>query len=254
METGDAARAVGRGAGHQRVEVGDAAVGDPGLHAVDRVAGGAGGAGRAAVPGNRPGRQRGGVGPRLRLRQAVRAQPLAAQHLGKQRGALLGGAVGGHREARQRVDRQAETDGQPAGRELLDHLQVDLVRLRRPAVLLGVGQAEQPRAAERGEHLPREAPGGLVGRGPGRDLLADQVADQVQQVMGVAGRQNALNGHLGPSSVETPPQGSRGGAPACSRSPARSPGADDERVAGITGHPDSGTRRASAATRPSPCP
>lgn len=64
--------------------------------------------------------------------------------------------------------------------------------------------------------------------------------------MGIAGRQNALNGHLTPSNVKDPTLGLMGG--------------DRIRVlqvlarttkgaAGIAGHPDSGTRRTTAGSR-----
>ena len=58
---------------------------------------------------------------------------------------LLLGTAGDEAEAAQRVHRDADADAGPHARELLEHLQVDLVRLAASAVLLGVGQPEEAR-------------------------------------------------------------------------------------------------------------
>ena len=79
-------------------------------------------------------------------------------------------------------------DRGPHRRELLDDLQVDLERLATTAVLLGVGQAEQAGLAESAEHLAGKPALGLVGRCLGRELLADQLAGQVEQCGGLFGR------------------------------------------------------------------
>ena len=49
------------------------------------------------------------------------------------------------------MHRDPDPDTHPGGGDLLQRLQVDLVRLRRPAVLLRIGQAEQADLAEQGE-------------------------------------------------------------------------------------------------------
>ena len=91
----------------------------------------------------------------------------------------------------------AEADGEPAGRQLLHDLQVDLVRLPAPAVLLGVGQAEQPGAAQRGEDLAGEPAGLLVAGGARRQLGGDELTGQVEQVTGLRRRQLAVRAQLG---------------------------------------------------------
>ena len=72
-EAGDAVAVVG-GAGHHLVEVGVAAVGGPGLRAVDDVG--------VAVAARRR-THRGGVGAGVRLGEAVGAEQLAAEHVGQ---------------------------------------------------------------------------------------------------------------------------------------------------------------------------
>ena len=83
----------------------------------------------------------------MRLRQAVGAEQLPADHVGQQVAALRLGAEPVDREAGQRVHADAERDAGPAGGELLDHLQVDLVGLTAAADVLAEGQAEQPGVA-----------------------------------------------------------------------------------------------------------
>ena len=90
----------------------------------------------------------------------------------------------GQREAGQGVHADAEPDGQPGARQLLDDLEVGLVRLAGAAEPLGVGQAEQPGLAEQGELLARE-PALPLGVGDGRaQLLVGQLPGQPQQLAG----------------------------------------------------------------------
>jgi hypothetical protein len=91
------------------------------------------------------------------------------------------------------VHAHAQADGEPAGRQLLDDLQIHRVRLPAAAVLLRVGQAEQPGAAQRAEDLAGEPPGLLFGGGARRELGRDQVAGQVEKIMGLRRRQVAFD-------------------------------------------------------------
>ena len=136
------------------VEVGVAGMADPRLGALERVCRGVG-----FVVGRRPGASsrrrrsrscaRTGSRRRAGRRTAWRAAaPPAA------RGAELGHGVAG-----ERVDRDADGDRHPGRGDLLDDLEVDLVRLVGPAELLGVGQREQPGLAERAEGVERELRG-----------------------------------------------------------------------------------------------
>ena len=88
----------------------------------------------------------------------------------------------------------AQRHGQPARGELLEHLQVDLVRLAAAAELLRIGQRQQPGPTEQREHVARELPGRL-GRGrPGRQLPVGDLDRQVQQIASLGGGQQAI-GH-----------------------------------------------------------
>ena len=102
---------------------------------------------------------------------------------------LLVGARGHQPEARQCVHADADPDAGPDGGDLLEHLEVDLVRLAAAAVLLGVGQPEQAGATEQPEHLAGEALLGLGARGERQQLVGGQVADQPEQVDGLLGGQ-----------------------------------------------------------------
>ena len=86
---------------------------------------------------HRLGAQRGGVGARGGLGEAVRAEQAAAEHRRQMRGLLLLGAVAGERVAGQRMDADAEADGEPGRGELLEDLEVDLVRLVAAATVPG---------------------------------------------------------------------------------------------------------------------
>jgi hypothetical protein len=179
VEAADAARPLrpgrlSRGAGEQGVEVGLARVADPGLDAVDPV---------AAVVGRGPGGQRRGVRAALWLGQAVGAEQLAAEQAGQPPLLLLRRARGGQRETGQRVHAHAQADGHPRPRQLLNDLQVDLVRLAAAAPSLRVGQAQQPRPAQQAERLAREGPGPLGRAGRGLQLLDGQLVGEVKQFL-----------------------------------------------------------------------
>ena len=145
------------GAGHHLVEVGEAAVRRPGLGALDHPL-------VAVAPGGGP--HRGRVGAGVRLGEAVRAEQLAAEHVRQPALPLLLGAVGGQAEAGQRVHGDADADRGPDRADLLEHLEVDLVGHPAAAVLLGVGQPQQPGPAELEEDVAREGPVGLGGDRP----------------------------------------------------------------------------------------
>src|SRR6185312_2496937 len=172
-EAADPAGAL-TGAGEHRVEVRLPAVGHPGLGPVQAP---------AALRAGRAGAHRAGVAARVGLGQAVCPEQVAADQLRQPALALLLRAVVEQREAGQRLHRDADPDRRPAGPDLLQHLQVDLVRLAGAAVPLRERQAEQPRLAERAEHVPREQLG-----------VAD-LADQVEQVRGVLGGQQPVDRH-----------------------------------------------------------
>ncbi|BBJ39438.1 hypothetical protein SSPO_021560 [Streptomyces antimycoticus] len=134
-------------------------------------------------------------------------------------GQLLLAAVAGEGVAGQGVDADAEADGQPGRRELLQNLQIDLVRLVAAAELLGLDQPQQPGLGQQGEQLAGEVPGGLLLGGPGLDLPFDQLADERNQVAGLLGGQLAFHrlravvGHGG--ALLSPVQALRRRAPGC---------------------------------------
>src|SRR5690606_9782919 len=92
--------------------------------------------------------------------QAVGAELLPAEQLREQL-LLLGGAVRGQTEARQRMDTHAHRNRRPYAGDLLQNLQVDLVRLPAAAEAFGVGEPEQSGGAERPEDVSREPLFGL---------------------------------------------------------------------------------------------
>ena len=92
----------------------------------------------------------------MRLGQAVGAEQLTAEQLRQPALLLLLGARVEQPEAAQRVHAGADTDRGPRRGDLLEYLEVDLVRLAAATVLLRVGQAQQAGPAKRGEHLPVE--------------------------------------------------------------------------------------------------
>ncbi|CAM5638611.1 hypothetical protein SALBM217S_02227 [Streptomyces griseoloalbus] len=79
----------------------------------------------------------------------------------------------------------AEGDGEAGPGELLQDLEVDLVRLVAAAVLGVVRQAEQAGLGQQGEQLPGEAARFLLLGGPGGDLALCDVADEREQVPGL---------------------------------------------------------------------
>ncbi len=173
------------GARHHLVEVGEAAVRGPGLGALDDPVVAVAARGRA---------HRGGVGAGVRLGEAVGAEQLAAEHVGQPALPLLLGAEGGQPVAGQRVHGDADADARPHRADLLEDLEVDLVGDRAPAVLLGVGQPQQPGLAELGEDVAGERPVGLGGDGALGQLVGRDLADQPQQVGGLLGRQDSASG------------------------------------------------------------
>ncbi len=193
QEGGDAV-AAGACAREQDVEAGLAAVGDPGLGPGDAVAAlwtvdplG------AAAEGRR-------VGPGLGLGEAVAADQLAAQHPRQPLAPLAVGAEVREREARHDMHAGRGGDRRPAGGELLEHLQIDLVRLASAALVLRVRQPEQAEPA----HLREQAVGvdlvplGLVD--DRRELAVGEVANQVDEVVRLLGGEQTVDGHRTPSS------------------------------------------------------
>ena len=176
------------GAREQRVEVRDPAMGDPRLRPVEHVAT-VGGLGRT------PQRRRIGAG--LRLGQAVRADPVARQHLGQPPLLLLLGSERQERVRRQAVHADRDRDRRPAGRDLLEHLQIDLVGLTAAAPFLGLGQAQQPCRSELGEHAVGIGLGALVFVDDRVEQLVDDVSGQGDELIGFGGGEQAVYGHGG---------------------------------------------------------
>ena len=193
VEAGDAALAVVGRAQERRVEVGVAAVGDPGLLAAGQPAVVA----RACARGP----HRGGVGAGVRLGQAVGAEQLPADHVRQQVAALRLGAELVDRVAGQRVHADAQRDAGPAGRELLDHLQVDLVGLAAAADVLAEGQAEQAGVA-RASGRPRAgtAPRARTAAACGASSASASSRVSARRSYGLAGGQFAVDRHGSPSS------------------------------------------------------
>ena len=96
---------------------------------------------------------------------------------------------------RQAVHADRDRDGGPPRRDLLEHLQVDLVGLPAAAPLLGLRQAQQPGGAQLGEHALRIGLGLLVGVDDRVEHLVADVARQRDQVCGVVGGQQPVDGH-----------------------------------------------------------
>ena len=123
------------GAREQVVEIGDTAMGDPGLLAGDPV---------AVVGRGRFAGQRRRVGSGLWLGKAVGTNSVAAQHVWQPVGLLPFGPERHQRVAGQAVHADRDGHCRPARGNLLEGLKVDLVGLATAAPLLGVGQAQQP--------------------------------------------------------------------------------------------------------------
>ena len=165
------------GAGHDGVEVGDAAVGDPGLGAGDHPV--------VAVP-DRPGAQGGGVGAGGGLGEAVRAEQSAAEHRGQVLGLLLLGAVGGERVAGEGVHADAEADGEAGGGELLEDLEVDLVRLVAAAVFASRRAGRAVRTRESRVKTSRgKCPASSSSAACGAISRCGDVADERDQIPGL---------------------------------------------------------------------
>ena len=136
----------------------------------------------------------------MRLRQAVGAEQLPADHVGQQVAALRLGAEPVDREAGQRVHADAQRDAGPARRELLDDLQVDLVGLAAAADVLAEGQAEQPGLA-RASGRPRAgtAPRARTAAACGASSASASSRVSARRSYGLAGGQFAVDRHGSPS-------------------------------------------------------
>jgi hypothetical protein len=171
-ERGEAALGVVGGAGEQDVVVRARAVADPLLGAVDDV---------LVTLADGPGPDSAHVGAGLGLGEAVRAEPVAAEHPRQPLGAQGVVAVAGDDVGGQAVHAHADTDAGPGGRDLLDHLQVGLVGLGAAAVLLGEGEGQQPRPPEQPVRRLREL-GALLGVVHlGCELLGGDLTGQLEQ-------------------------------------------------------------------------
>src|SRR5699024_51356 len=113
VEAADAASPAFSGAGKESVVVGPSTVGDPRRGVVEQVSTafvyGACGQGR-------------GVGGGGALRQTVRSEEVAAEHVRKQGRPLFFGAELGHRVDGQAVHAHAESDGEPPACQFLHDL------------------------------------------------------------------------------------------------------------------------------------
>jgi hypothetical protein len=132
------------------------------------------------------------------LGEAVGAEQSAADHVGEQVAALLLGAELVDREAGEGVHADTERDARPAGGELLDHLEVDLVGLAAATDLLTERQAHQAGVPQQAEDLAREALLVLVLPGLGGELRVGQLARQGDEVPGLLGGQFTVDQHGSP--------------------------------------------------------
>jgi hypothetical protein len=99
------------------------------------------------------------------------------------------------------VHADTHPDTHPSCGQLLQHLEVHLVRLPAAAVLLVERQREQSGAAQEREHIAREAFTGLVVRRAGSELLGSDLTDEAEQVVRLGRRQEAIDRHSGPRRV-----------------------------------------------------
>ena len=106
------------------------------------------------------------------------------------------------RVARQPVDADGERNRAPGRGKLFEHLQVHLVRLAAAAEVRVVGQAQQPRARQQGDLLGGE-PGRILGCVRSwRQLVAGDLAGEVEQGPGLGSGQVSVDRHQGlPSST-----------------------------------------------------
>jgi len=95
------------------------------------------------------------------------------------------------------VDGDPDGDARPDGGDLFEDLEIHLVRLSRPAVLLGERQAEQSAAAERAEDVPGELGLRLRVGDTRRQLLRGEQACEPDEFEGFLGGQGASGGHGG---------------------------------------------------------
>ena len=172
-EAGDTAGAF-PSTGEQCVEIGPPAVGDPRLRSVDDVA-------VVGLGGRTP--QRGRVRTGLWFGEAVGADLLTRQHAGQPPLLLLLAAEGQQRVRREAVHADRDRDRRPPRRDLLEHLQVHLVRLAAAAPLLGLRQAQQPGGTELREHPIRIGLRLLVRVDDGVEHLVGDVAGEGDQVL-----------------------------------------------------------------------
>ena len=85
----------------------------------------------------------------------------------------------------------------PARAQFLEDLQVDLVRLAAAAEALRIGQAEQPRLAQRAEQPLGVGRGAFVLIDPGGQLLVGDLPGEGEENLGVPVRQQAVHRHGG---------------------------------------------------------
>ena len=93
----------------------------------------------------------------------------------------------------------AERDTGPAGCDLLEHLQIDLVRLATAAVLLGDRQGHQVGLAQHGEDVAGETLRLLVRGRAWRQLAIGDLAGQLDEVVRLRGRQVTVDRHVRPT-------------------------------------------------------
>ena len=138
-----------------------------------------------------------------------------------------------------------EPDGQPGRRQLLHDLQVDLVRLAAAAPALGVGQPEQPRLAQRPQHLAGELAPPLGLGDPRPQLGVRELPGQPQQRRRLGARQCPVDRHTGSPF----PGGSVAAGPIVPQRAARAPAAP---TAGQTAYSTASSRgvRLSRSTPP----
>ncbi len=188
-EAGNAVCAVLAGAGEERVEVGLATVGDPGLGAVDAV-------GAGALVELRAAAHRGRITAGLGLRTAIRSEQLAASMPGSQR--CFCPSVPKLCSAQQDItctltptatvaQGRMRSPRAPAGRSRTG------ARRRRTPQRTASKQSE---LTELGEYLARETVSFLIGRRVRRQLPRSEVPRQLDDRFGLRRWQQALRGHL----------------------------------------------------------
>jgi hypothetical protein len=170
----------------QRVEVRTPTVGDPRLRPVDLI---------PATVFRRRTTQRRRIRAGLRLRHAVRADLLTRQHPRQPAPLLLFGTERQQRMRRQSVHTDRHSNRGPARRDLLEHLQIDLVGLAAAAPLLWLGQAEQPRGTQLGEHPFWIGLGLLVRIHDRVEHLVRDVAGQRDEIFRILRRQQPVDRH-----------------------------------------------------------